>query len=190
MDILEIIKSRRSPRGFWDKDVSDEDLFKLFEAARWAASSYNSQPWRFLYAKKEKNLELYDALLSVMVEFNQAWAKAAPVLMLTMVTKKYEYSGAEYKHAWHDLGLATANMALMAESLGFNIHIMGGFDPNKAIEIFNIPDSLEPVTMIAVGYGGLPGNLPLDIYKMEIAPRIRKEIAEFVFDKPFDKKDE
>ncbi len=188
MDILELIRSRRSPRGFWEKEISDEDLLKLFEAARWASSSYNSQPWRFLYAKRQNNTKLYDDLLSVLAEFNQAWAKAAPVLILTMVTKKYEVSGLEYNHAWHDLGLATGNMALMAEALGFNIHIMGGFDADKAIELFNIPENLEPVTMIAVGYGGLPGNLPLDIYKMEVEPRERKEIAEFVFDKPFEKK--
>jgi nitroreductase len=189
MDILELIKKRRSPRGFWDKDISDEDLEKLFEAARWAASSYNSQPWRFIYGKKSKNPEVFDSIFSVLTEFNQAWAKAVPVLILAMATNKYEANGQDYKHSWHDLGLAVANMALTAEDLGFNMHIMGGFDSDKAREIFNIPDNIDPVSVIALGYGGLPGNLPLDIYKMEIAPRIRKEISEFAFDKPFTKAD-
>ncbi|MDD3739702.1 MAG: nitroreductase family protein [Bacteroidales bacterium] len=187
MDMLELIKSRRSPRGFFDKQVSEEDLNKIFDAGRWAASSYNGQPWRFIYADKEKNPELYETLLGIMVEFNQAWVKAAPVLILTMVRVKYEHTGEKYLHAWHDLGLAVGNMSIMAQSLGISLHTMGGFDPDKAREELNIPNSLEPVTMIAVGYGGLPGNLPLDIYKMEILPRERKEITEIAFNKPFDK---
>lgn len=187
MDMLELIKERRSPRGFFEKQISEEDLNKIFDAARWAASSYNGQPWRFIYADKEKNPELYATLLDIMVEFNQAWAKAAPVLMITMATVKYEHSGEDYKHAWHDLGLAVGTMSVMAQSLGISLHQMGGFDAIKAREVLNIPDRLEPVTMIAMGYGGLPGNLPLDIYKMEIIPRVRKEIEEIAFNKPFDK---
>lgn len=186
MEMLELIKSRRSPRGFFDRQISEEDLQNMFEAARWAASSYNSQPWRFIYADKEKNPELYAQLLSIMLEFNQAWAKAAPLLMLTMVTSKHEKSGEDYKHAWHDLGLAVGNMTVMAQSLGISLHQMGGFDSAKAREVLNIPDKLEPVTMIAMGFGGLSGNMPLDIYKMELAPRVRKEISEIAFDKAFD----
>ncbi|HNQ68233.1 MAG TPA: nitroreductase family protein [Bacteroidales bacterium] len=187
MDMLELIKARRSPRGFFDKQISEEDINKIFDAGRWAASSYNGQPWRFIYADKEKNPELYETLLGLMAEFNQAWAKAAPVLMITMVRVKYEHTGEKYKHAWHDLGLAVGNMSIMAQSLGISLHTMGGFDVDRAREELNIPDSLEPVTMIAFGYGGLPGNLPLDIYKMEILPRVRKEIEEIAFNKPFDK---
>lgn len=186
MDMLEIIKARRSPRGFFEKQISEEDLNKLFDAARWAASSYNGQPWRFIYADKDRNPELYATLLDLMVEFNQAWAKAAPVLMITMARVKYEHTGDDYKHAWHDLGLAVGNMSIMAQSLGISLHPMGGFDFEKAREVLNIPDQLEPVTMIAIGYGGMTGNLPLDIFKMETIERVRKEIDEIAFSKPFD----
>lgn len=186
MEMLELIKSRRSPRGFFDKSVSEEDLMKMFDAARWAASSYNGQPWRFIYAAKDKNPELYETLLNIMVEFNQAWAKAAPVLMLTMARVKYEHNEEDYKHSWHDLGLAMGNMAIMGESLGISMHIMGGFDADKARKDLNIPEKLEPVTMVAIGYGGMPGNLPLDIYKMEQVPRVRKEIEEIAFNKAFE----
>ena len=187
MEMLELIKSRRSARGFFDRQVTDDELETIFEAARWAASSYNSQPWRFIYATKEGNPELYATLLEILAEFNQAWAKAAPVLMITLVTRKYDHSGLDYKHSWHDLGLAVGNMSLMAQSLGISIHQMGGFDANKAVELLNIPDKLEPVSMIAMGYGGLPGNLPLDIYNMEMIPRVRKDLKELVFNKPFEK---
>ena len=186
MDTLELIKQRKSPRGFFDKQVKEEDMNKLFEAARWSASSFNGQPWRFIYADKENNPELYASLLGVLVEFNQAWAKAAPVLMLTMTRVKYEKSEADYKHAWHDLGLAIGNMSVMAQSIGISMHQMGGFDTTKVRSELNIPDRLEPVTIIALGYGGLPGNLPLDIFKMETSPRERKELNEFVFTKKFE----
>jgi nitroreductase len=186
MEMFELIKSRRSPRGFLDKKISEEDLTKMFDAARWAASSYNGQPWRFIYADKETNPELYDTLLGLMVEFNQAWAKAAPVLMLTMARVKYEHSEEDYKHSWHDLGMAMGNMSIMAQSLGISMHIMGGFDASKARESLNIPDRLESVTMVAIGYGGMPGNLPLDIFKMEQMSRERKEIEDIAFNKVFE----
>ncbi len=187
METLDLIKARKSPRGFLDKKVSEDDLMKMFEAARWAPSSYNGQPWRFVYADKDTNPELYETLLGIMLEFNQAWAKAAPILMLTMARVKYELSEEDYKHSWHDLGLAMGNMNVMAQSLGISMHMMGGFDAAKAKADLNIPERLEPVTMVAIGYGGMPGNLPLDIFKMEQEKRERKEIEEIAFNKPFDK---
>jgi len=186
MEMLELIKSRHSPRGFLKKTVSEEDLMKMFDAARWAASSYNGQPWRFIYADKEKNPELYETLLSIMVEFNQAWAKAAPVIMITMARIKYEHNEEVYKHSWHDLGLAMGNMSIMAESMGISLHIMGGFDAAKARQLLNIPDKLEPVTMVALGYGGMTGNLPLDIFKMEQVQRERKDIEDIAFSNVFE----
>jgi len=187
MDIYELIKSRRSPRGYYDKGIKPEDLEKMFDAAHWAASAYNFQPWRFIYADKEKDPELYNQILELLVEFNQAWAKAAPVLIVTLVNTRNPKTGDTLTHAKYDLGLAVGNMTLMAESMGISLRNMSGFDANKAREVLNIPDYMEAVTIIAVGYGGLPGNLPLDIYKMEIMPRERMELNEIVFNKPFDK---
>ena len=124
--------------------------------------------------------------MDLLVEFNHAWAKAAPVLVLTMARVKYEHSGEDYKHAWHDVGLAVGNLSVMATSLGISVHQMGGFDFAKARTSLNIPDKLEPVSMIALGYVGESNNLPLDMYKMETVPRVRKEISEILFNKKFD----
>lgn len=186
-NILELITQRKSARDFSDQLISEEDLMKIFEAARWAPSSYNGQSWRFVYADKSKDPELFDILLSILVEFNQAWAKAAPVLILGMAGLKYEHSGDDYKHAWYDLGLAVENMCIMSESLGISTHQMSGFYSDKAREILNIPDKLEPVVMIAMGYAQKTGNLPLDIFRMESSPRERKELNEIFFNKAFDK---
>ncbi|MDR2011092.1 MAG: nitroreductase family protein [Bacteroidales bacterium] len=185
--MLDLIKQRKSSRDFSDRPVNESDILKIFEAARWAPSSYNGQPWRFIFADKEKNPELYNTLLGIMVEFNQAWAKAAPVLVIAMTKYRNEHSGEENKHSWYDLGLAVENMVIMAESLGISTHQMSGFYPEKAREELNIPEDLEPVTMIAIGYPEKTGNLPLDIYRMETLPRERKEIDEIFFNKAFDK---
>ena len=185
MDLLDLIKQRKSTRAFTDKDVGEAEMNKLFEAARWAASSYNGQPWRFIYANKNTNPELYEKLFNLLVKFNQAWVKSAPVLMLTMARVKYEKSGEPYNHAWHDLGLALGNMYILATSQGISLHEMAGFSAEKAKSELNIPDKLEPVTMVAIGYQGDPANLPLDIYKMETATRERKPIEEIAFNKIF-----
>lgn len=187
MDTYELIKSRRSPRSYSDKAISAEDLEKMFDAARWAASAYNLQPWRFIYADKEKHPELYNKILSVMVEFNQRWAKAAPVLIVTLVNTKNSRTGDTLSHARYDLGLAVGNMMIMATSLGISLRNMSGFDANKAREVLNIPENMEAVTIIAAGYRGLPENLPPDMYKMETMPRERLELSEIVFNKVFDK---
>jgi nitroreductase len=189
MDILDLLKNRRSVRDFADKNVDNEDLMKLFEAARWAPSSFNGQPWRFIYANKNDNPELYDKLFNLLFEFNQAWAKAAPVIILSMARVKYELTGEDYNHAWHDVGLAVANMSIMATSLGLSVHQMSGFNSEKAKQDLSIPDRLEPVAIMAVGYPAKTGNLPLDIFKMEASQRERKELDEIVFDREFDSED-
>jgi nitroreductase len=186
-NLLELIKQRRSTRDFSEKPISKENLLKIFEAARWATSSYNGQSWRFLYADKHENPKLHNKLIGLLVPFNQAWAKAAPVLVLTMARIEYEYSGNEYKHSWYDLGLSVGNLTIMSESLGISTHQMSGFDFERARIELNIPDKLEPVSIIAMGYGEKTGNLPLDICKMETSPRERKEISEILFNSEFEK---
>ncbi len=185
MDIQDLIRQRKSTMAFSKRSVGDFEMTKLFEAARWAASSYNRQPWRFIYAYKDKNEELYNILFNLLAEFNQAWAKAAPVLMLTMARIKYEDAGEDYKHSWHDLGLAMGNMALAATSIGLSLHQMSGFNPEKATTVLNIPDFLEPVSMVAIGYPGDITNLPLDIHKMESKIRNRKPVEEIAFNNIF-----
>ena len=189
MDLLKLIKQRRSSRDFADKDVDEQVLMQLFEAARWAPSSFNVQPWRFIYASKNKNPELYDTLFNILFEFNQAWAKAAPVLILSLARTKFELTPVDYKHAWHDVGIATGNMHLMAAKLGLSLHEMSGFNYDKAISDLNIPDKLEPVTIMALGYPAKTGNLPLDIFRMETAQRERIPLEEIVFNSSFEKEE-
>lgn len=190
MEVLELIKQRKSVRDFAEKKVEEETLMQLFEAARWAPSAFNAQPWRYIYADKNDNPELYEKLFNLLYEFNQAWAKAAPVLIISLAKNKHELSGEDYKHAWHDVGIAMGNMYLMATSLGLTLHQMSGFNTELAKTELNIPDKLEPVTMIAVGYPAKTGNLPLDIYKMEGSQRERKALDEIVFNNEFEKNEQ
>lgn len=190
MEVLDLIKQRKSVRDFSDKNVDEEILMQLFEAARWAPSAFNAQPWRFIYANKNENPELYEKLINLLLEFNQAWAKAAPVLIVSLARLKYELSGEDYKHAWHDVGLAIGNMSIMATSLGLNLHQMSGFNAELTKLELNIPDNFEPVTMIALGYPAKTGNLPLDIFRMEGSQRERKPLDEIVFNSEFDKPEE
>lgn len=189
MDILDVIKQRKSTRDFADKPVDEELVLQLFEAARWAPSAFNFQPWSFIYATKDKNPELYEKLFGLLFEFNKAWAKSSPVLILCMSSVKSEVAGEDYRHAWHDVGLATGNMQILATSIGLSLHIMSGFSIEKAKSELNIPEKIEPVSMIALGYPTKSGNLPLDIYKMESSQRERKKLEEFVFNKEFGTED-
>jgi nitroreductase len=152
----------------------------LLEAARWAASSYNEQPWHFIVATKEDPAE-FERLLGCLVPGNAQWAKDAPVLMLSVAKLRYDADGTPNRHAFHDVGQATANLVLQATSLGLAAHQMGGLDAARAREEFSIPEGYEPVVAIAVGYPGDPDRLPDGLRARERAPRTRRELAEFVF---------
>ena len=179
VEVNELIASRWSPRAFDSKPVEDEKLEAILEAARWAPSAMNEQPWRFIYATKD-NPEQYEKLLSCLVEANQVWAKDAPVLLLTVAKTHYSNFDSRNGHAWHDVGMATANMALQATELDVYLHMMGGFSADKAREALNIPDGFEAVTMIALGYKGDPKQLPEPLKEREEAPRNRKTLQELV----------
>ncbi len=178
--INDLIKRRWSPRAFSAKMVEPEALQSLMEAARWAPSSFNEQPWSFIIATKADQIE-YDRLLKCLVEFNQSWAKAAPVLMLSIARLNFEKNGKENRHAFHDVGLAAENLTIQAASLGLVVHQMAGFDLDKARETYHIPHSHSPVAAIAIGYPGDAQSLSEEIRKMESAPRTRKPLANFVF---------
>ncbi|MCC9166208.1 nitroreductase family protein [Pontibacter harenae] len=177
--INSLIAQRKSPRAFSAEPVTQEELQTLFEAARWAASAMNEQPWRFIYATKE-NEEAYNRLLSCLAEPNQVWAKDAPVLMLTVAKTNYSGNNAPNSHAWHDIGLATANLVLQATELGLHAHMMGGYSATKAREVLGIPAGYEPVTMLAIGHIGDPEQLPEQLKARELAPRTRKPLEELV----------
>jgi nitroreductase len=174
-----LIESRWSPRAFSNDSVSEEQLEALFEAARWAPSAMNEQPWRFIYASKEDK-EDFGKLGSLLLEGN-SWAKNAAALFITIAKTKYDFNSNPNKHAWHDVGLATGNLLLQATDLGLHIHLMGGFDAAKAQEVLGIPEGFEAVAMGAVGYVGDPETLPENLKARELAPRKRKPLSEIAF---------
>jgi nitroreductase len=175
-----LIEHRWSPRAFADRPVEAEKLRSLFEAARWAASSYNGQPWSFIVATKDDPAN-YKKVLDTLIEFNQSWAKSAPVLALSVAKQKFEHNGEPNHHALHDVGQAVATLAIQAEEHGLSVHQMAGILPEKAREIFAIPEGYEVVAAMAIGYPGDAGKLPDHLRKMEDAPRERKPLASFVF---------
>ncbi len=178
--ILDLLKRRWSPRAFSDRPVEKDKLNSLLEAARWAASCFNEQPWRFIIATKEDKTE-YDKLFSTMVEANQAWAHQAPVLMLTVAKLNFEKTQKPNRHALHDVGLAMGNLSLQATELGLFLHQMAGFSVTKARELFEIPPDAEPVAMVAIGYPGDPDTLPEKLRERELEPRTRKPLKDLVF---------
>ncbi|MFO0809659.1 MAG: nitroreductase family protein [Gemmataceae bacterium] len=178
--VHELIVRRWSPYAFADQPVSDADLRSLFEAARWAASSYNEQPWRYIVATKANATE-FERLLSCLVESNQAWAKAAPVLAIGCTSLTFALNGKPNAAAFHDLGLASANLTIEATARGLFVHQMIGILPDKAREVYRIPEGVEPKTALAIGYAADPATLPEKLKQRETAPRGRKPLAEFVF---------
>jgi len=178
--VHDLIATRWSPYSFADRSVSDEDLRSLFEAARWAASSYNEQPWRYVIAKKEDAGE-FERLLSCLVDANQAWAKSASALALGISSLNFERNNKPNRAAIHDLGLAAGNIVLEATSRGLVVHQMIGILPEKARELYSIPEGYDPMTAVAIGFAGDPVNLPEELRTRDAARRLRKPLKEFVF---------
>jgi len=177
--ILDLIARRWSPRVFADRMVEPEKLRSLFEAARWAPSCFNQQPWNFLVAARNDGEE-FDRLVSCLVSAN-LWAAKAPVLALSVVGLDFAHNGKPNPTAQHDVGLAVENLVIQAISLGIFVHQMAGFDVEKARELFQIPARHDPVAMIALGYPGDPELLPAELRQREMAGRTRKTIDQFVF---------
>ena len=178
--IIRILAERWSPYGFADRPVAESDLCSLFEAARWAASSYNEQPWNYLVATRENPKE-FARLLSCLVEANQAWAKAAPVLVLGVVSLRFVKNNQDNRAAVHDLGLAAGNLSIEATARGLSVHQMIGILPDQAREAYQIPEHYEAWTAMAIGYKADPATLPDALKERDLAPRQRKPLNEFVF---------
>ncbi|MBI3329879.1 MAG: nitroreductase family protein [Nitrospinae bacterium] len=178
--IEELLKRRWSPRAFSDRPVEPEKLLSLWEAARWAASTGNEQPWYFIVATKQDAVE-YARLLSCLRENNQQWASRAPVLMVSVAKLAFEANGQPNRHAFHDVGLAVANLIVQATALGLYVHQMAGIYPDKVRELYGVPEGFEPVAGIVLGYLGDPASLPEDLRQRELAQRVRKPLETFVF---------
>lgn len=182
--VTELIEQRRSRRAYSSKAIEPEKIKSLFEAARWAPSSVNEQPWFYLYATHEQP-ELWNKIFETLTPGNKIWAKEAPLLVVAMYRKNFIGIDRPNGAAKFDLGAANAFLSLQATQLGLNIHQMGGFEKQEAIESLNIPDTHEPVVVLAIGYLGDMESLPENLREREVAPRERYTQDFFVLNKTF-----
>ena len=178
--VHDLIRARWSPRAFADKPVDGPTLASVFEASRWGSSSFNEQPWRFIVATKD-DATGYGKALDCLVPGNQTWAKAAPVLIFPVASTRFAHNDKPNRHAWHDVGLAVAQLALEATARGLVLHQMGGIVADQVRETYGVPEGFEPVTGIALGYPGDPDRLPESLRDAERAPRKRRPASESVF---------
>src|ERR1039457_2178710 len=156
--ILPILAERWSPYGFEERPVAEADLRSLFEAARWAASSYNEQPWNYLVGTRENSAE-FGRLLSCLVDANQAWAKKAPVLVLGIVSLRFARNDQDNRAAVHDLGLAAGNLLAESTARGLSVHHMIGILPEQSRELYHTTAHFEAWTALAIGYKADPTKL-------------------------------
>jgi len=179
--ILNAINKRKSWFSFSEKSIDPEKLETIFQAARLAPSSMNTQPWRFIYANR--NEPAFQLILDTLAEGNKRWAKDAATLVLSVAQMEYVFKDNLYKnaYAWHDTGMANILLMIQAAELGIESHPMGGFDHQKAIQNFSLPKEYEPVAVIALGYKGDDSKISEDSLKRQNAPRNRKTIEEVVF---------
>ncbi|NLX37401.1 MAG: nitroreductase [Chloroflexi bacterium] len=183
--ISELIERRWSPIGFDSRPVETEKLLSLLEAARWAPSSRNEQPWRFIVGVRGQG-DTFGLLADCLTGRNREWAPAAPVLVLTVAVTVFG-SGKENLHATHDVGLATENLLLQCIACGLHCHPMGGFDGARARALLGIPKEAQPMAIVAVGYLGDGEHLSESLYGRDQRPRSRKPLIELAlerWDKP------
>ena len=180
--IHDLLQRRWSPRAFAERPVEREKVQQMLEAARWASSCFNEQPWVFLVAMADQPAE-HGNILNCLVEGNQVWAKHAPVLMITFAKLQFDHNGEPNRHAVHDVGLAVGNLVVQATAMNLVVHQMAGIHHDTIRECFAVPSGYEPVTGLAVGYAGEPHALPSELRERELAPRSRKTLQEFVFAK-------
>lgn len=180
--INEYLAGRWSPRAFAGRPVKTEDLIAILEAARWAPSCFNEQPWSFIVATQNEPGE-FQKLLDCLMDGNKVWAQHAPVLMISVAKLSFDYNGKPNRHAFHDVGLAAMSLVIEARVRGLQVHQMGGFHIDKVREVYQVPATHEPVAAIAVGYEGSPEQLPEKLREQEEAPRQRKPLTELIFGK-------
>ena len=180
--ILPQLTQRRSPRAYTDQPVSAEVLQQLFTAAGSAASCFGEQPWRFIVGSKETSPEAFQQLLGLLAPFNQVWAHNASALVLTVAKTTFSHDGNPNAWARHDVGQASATMAVQAVELGVQIHQMAGFSQEAARAAYQIPADFELVSMITIGYPGNVDALPDALKERELAPRTRKPLGEIMFE--------
>lgn len=180
--IHDLLSRRWSPRAFAERPVETEKIQRVLEAARWASSCFNEQPWAFIIARVDQPAE-HGKLLSCLVDGNQIWARRAPLLMLTFAKLHFDHNGQPNRHALHDVGLAVGNLVVQATDIDLVVHQMAGILPDAIRTCYSVPSGYEPVTGLAIGYSGDHNTLPSEIREREQALRSRKTLQEFVFSK-------
>ena len=183
--IDDAIAARYSPYAFDPRPLDDAKLLSCLEAARWAASSFNEQPWRFIIAKREVEAA-FGRLLSCLMEANQAWAKDASVLILTVAKDSFTRNNNPNRVAEHDIGLAMGNLTHQASILDLAVHQMAGINIAKIRQEFGVPEGFDPVTAVALGYAADPAKADESFRERDQAPRSRKPLSEWVFDDKWD----
>jgi len=174
------VKARWSPRAMKPESVPADQMRSLLEAARWTASAFNEQPWRFIVALRDETEE-FERMLGCLVPGNQEWARNAGALILTVARETFTRNDRKNGSARYDVGQAASALALQATELGLRVHQMAGIDGEKIRETYGVPEGFAPLTGIAVGYPGPLDDLPEGLREMEAAPRERKPQSEFVF---------
>ncbi|HYJ01698.1 MAG TPA: nitroreductase family protein [Nitrososphaeraceae archaeon] len=181
-NINPLFVNRWSPRAMSGEEISHDDLMGLFEAARWAPSSYNNQPWRFIYAMR--NTDHWQRLFSLLIDWNKIWAQNAAVIVAVISRKNFEFNEKPAITHQFDAGAAWENLALEATTRGLVTHGMQGFDYNEARKALQVPDSFDVMAMIAIGKLGQKENLPSDLQEREY-PSDRKSLKEIVMEGKF-----
>jgi len=176
--VIDVIRNRWSPAIFSPRPVETEALLSMLEAARWAPSSNNAQPWSFLVARKEEPQE-FARMLTCLVPGNVTWAQHVAVLVITVANLQFD-NGKPNRHAWHDTGIATGFLMLQAASMGILAHGMAGFDPDKARELYAIPETHEAVAAIGIGYPGDEAGAPEELLRRN-KHRPRRPLSQSVF---------
>ncbi len=177
-EVHKLITDRWSPVAFDDRSLEADQVHLLFEAAKWAPSARNAQPWRFIFVTKE--MPDYKVFLDLMTEANQVWASTAPLFVMPLAQVISQYKNRPSRLAFYETGMAVGNLLLQATAMGLMVHQIGGYDVERAKEALAIPTRYEPMTIMAIGYKGDRAKLPKDVAAREDKERTRMDISEFL----------
>jgi nitroreductase len=180
VELHPLLANRWSPVCFRSEPLTKTQIAQLCEAARWAPSSYNDQPWSFLLAPRDDQAA-FGKLLGCLAEANQVWAREAGLLVLAVAQTTLKKTGNPNKFGLHDTGMATISMVLQAEALGLKAHAMGGYNAAQTRALYAIPETHEPAAVIAIGHPGESATLPPDLRKREEGARIRQPLSQMAF---------
>lgn len=177
-EVHPLIQKRWSPRAFANRSITDEQMEELFEAASWAASAFNEQPWRYVYA--HRGTAAFEQLAAALSPGNKDWAAKAAVLVVSLQKQNYSHNGKTNYWSMHDTGMANAQLLLQAAYRDIYGHAMAGFDSDQIIDFLDLEDDRSPVCMLALGYLGQPESLPEPLRQRELAKRHRRPVSDFV----------